>query len=242
MKLHESTVLNNIDKFQCNKNSNVRDGLMRDREGIYLVWKTIEYHQPKSILEIGFGCGETLGIMIEAAGENCTRVVSNDITYKNKKTQFDQLFPENQIEFIEMSSRDLQLNEKFDFIMIDGDHSYQGVCYDINSCVPLLHKNGILCIDDYWWPEIDRSIQDTLINPQSEFVPFLCAHQQIFFHHRDHSVEDFLDQWLIEIDSRFINYTPRDYHGYSIVNGHLHDIMYVENNQIFQLALKYENL
>lgn len=239
MKLHQSTVLNNLNKFQCNPGG--RDNLMRDREGIYLIWKTIEYFKPRSILEIGFGCGQTLGLMLEAAGNTCDRIVSNDISYKNKKKEFNNLFPNNKVEFIETSSKNLKLKEKFDFIMIDGDHSYDMVCHDISLSLSLINDNGILCIDDYFFDSVDRAIHDTLID-QSDFVPFLCAGQQIFFHHTNHSVDKFLDYWLIEIDPKFVNYTPKKYHGCNVVHGHLHDIMFVEDNQLFQLALKYYNL
>jgi predicted O-methyltransferase YrrM len=239
MKLHNSTVLNNLSKFQCNHGA--KENLMRDREGVFITWKTVEYFQPKSILEIGFGCGETLGILFEAAGDNCQRIVSNDIDYKNQKEQFHTLFPNNQIEFIETASKNLKLNETFDFILIDGDHRYESVVNDINVCLPLLHKNSILCLDDYYFESVDCAVQNTLIN-NSDFVPFLSTTQQIFFHHETHSVEDFLDNWLINVDKRFMQYTPRNYHGFEIVNGHLYDIMFIENNKIFQLALEFFNL
>jgi cephalosporin hydroxylase len=214
---------------------------MRDREGIFITWKVIEYFQPKSMLEIGFGCGETLGIMIEAAGENCQRIVSNDISYSNNRKNFNMLFPDAKVEFIESRSKDLKLNEKFDFIFIDGDHSYHGVVTDLNLCLPLLHKNSILCLDDYYFEAVDSAICDKLIS-KSEFVPFLSTCQQIFFHHRSHSSEYFLDRWLVDNDSRFMNYSSKQYHGHDIKHGHLYDIMFVENNELFKLALKFFNL
>lgn len=41
------------------------------------------------------------------------------------------------------------LTEKFDYIYIDGDHSYEGAKADIEAAIPLLAPGGILLIDDY---------------------------------------------------------------------------------------------
>jgi len=40
-------------------------------------------------------------------------------------------------------------NIKFDFIYIDGGHSYPVVTSDIKMCIPLLKNQGIICGDDY---------------------------------------------------------------------------------------------
>jgi predicted O-methyltransferase YrrM len=37
----------------------------------------------------------------------------------------------------------------FDFIFIDGDHSYEGVSKDIDAWYPLIKSSGILCGHDY---------------------------------------------------------------------------------------------
>jgi predicted O-methyltransferase YrrM len=40
-------------------------------------------------------------------------------------------------------------NESFDFIYIDGDHTYEGVKKDLNNTFLKVKKNGIFCGDDY---------------------------------------------------------------------------------------------
>lgn len=37
-------------------------------------------------------------------------------------------------------------------IYVDGDHSYEGVLKDLETWYPLLHKNGVICGDDYSLP------------------------------------------------------------------------------------------
>lgn len=41
------------------------------------------------------------------------------------------------------------LEDSFDFIYIDGDHSYEGALSDANLAWPLLKKGGIIIFDDY---------------------------------------------------------------------------------------------
>jgi predicted O-methyltransferase YrrM len=234
-KFYESLILNNLDYFQCNPG--FKFDLMRDHDGMFLMWKIVEYFQPKSLLEIGFGCGQTLGILIESAGEECQRVVSVDIKFN--RTNFNKFFPGANVEFIETDSKNLLLNEKFDFICIDGDHSYDSVRSDISKCLPLLHKNTILCMDDYKMPGVDKAIVDTLFG--TDFVPFLSSEQQIYFHHKEHSAEDFLDNWLPEVGLNFINIQPKKYHNVELTHSHLCNIMFIENREIFQLGLKFFN-
>lgn len=41
-------------------------------------------------------------------------------------------------------------NEELDFIFLDGDHSYDGVCLDCNLWYPKLKNKGIICGHDFY--------------------------------------------------------------------------------------------
>lgn len=41
-------------------------------------------------------------------------------------------------------------DEKIDSIFIDGNHTYDGVCFDIDSWYPMLKPGGIMFGHDYW--------------------------------------------------------------------------------------------
>jgi hypothetical protein len=43
-------------------------------------------------------------------------------------------------------------NEYFDFVYIDGDHSYEAVLKDLEAWYPKLKKFGVMCGDDYGHP------------------------------------------------------------------------------------------
>lgn len=54
--------------------------------------------------------------------------------------------------FVGLSQEFLPLflnNETFDYIFIDGDHSYEGVLSDLKLCWPLLEEGGVLVLHDY---------------------------------------------------------------------------------------------
>lgn len=54
-------------------------------------------------------------------------------------------------------------DRRFDTILIDGDHSYEGVTADLKAYGPLLRFDGLLLLDDYGnpsWPDVTRAVDD----------------------------------------------------------------------------------
>ena len=49
-------------------------------------------------------------------------------------------------------------NEHFDWVYIDGNHTYPMVVKDLEFYYPLVKKGGFLCGDDYGWTSIDCPI------------------------------------------------------------------------------------
>ena len=45
--------------------------------------------------------------------------------------------------------------EYFDWVYIDGNHTYPMVCKDLEFYYPLVKKGGYLCGDDYGWTSVD---------------------------------------------------------------------------------------
>ncbi len=56
---------------------------------------------------------------------------------------------EDKIKHIKTSSQEFITSEKFDFIFIDGDHTFEGVKFDFNKFFPNLKKDGIIAFHDY---------------------------------------------------------------------------------------------
>ncbi|GAB5495485.1 MAG: hypothetical protein Phyf2KO_05650 [Phycisphaerales bacterium] len=75
------------------------------------------------------------------------------------------------IEIIEGFSTDSGVHKKakqaapYDVLVIDGDHSYDGVREDFERYAELIKPNGVLIVDDYGsedWPEVTRYVDETV--------------------------------------------------------------------------------
>ena len=56
---------------------------------------------------------------------------------------------QDRIKHIKISSQEFTTSEKFDFIFIDGDHTFEGVKLDFNKFFPNLKEDGIIAFHDY---------------------------------------------------------------------------------------------
>jgi len=84
----------------------------------------------------------------------------------------------NRIKKLKTTSNNFFINNKntFDLIYVDGDHSYNQVCIDIDNSWKILNKNGILILDDYlWW-----FYNDLKKNPSSAINQFIINHYNDF--------------------------------------------------------------
>ena len=109
------------------------------------------YFKPKSILEIGCRCGCSLIAL--ALGAKPERVMGVELNLnKFNKTRanwesYSELKDIN-VEFLLENSNNLELNETFDLINIDGDHTFEGAYSDIIKCYPYLNPGGVILMDD----------------------------------------------------------------------------------------------
>jgi predicted O-methyltransferase YrrM len=243
-KMFTSRTLQNLNKFPITE-AGLRfsprgKGLIRNPGDMFLVWKTIEYFQPKSLLEIGFYGGQSMGLYLEA-GSSYDKIVAVDITYRLRSV-FDELFPATNIEFIKSDSREIELNEKFDFITIDGDHNYESVNCDLKKCLPLLKHNSILYMDEYSiCPGVERTIAENLLG-QHDWVPFLAGVQGMFFHHISHSADKFLDEFIQNKADNFLIFRNNlNWNGFTVLFCEA-PIIYTDNNQFFIDSLKFYDL
>jgi predicted O-methyltransferase YrrM len=120
---------------------------------------------PNSILEIGTFTGDTTRVL--SALFPHSRILTMDLgpgeilnsqlyqyETKNKKLfnkREDNLKNLHNVNFVEDNSLNLiDLNDKFDLIWIDGDHSYPIAPIDIANCIRLLSEKGLAVCDDVY--------------------------------------------------------------------------------------------
>jgi len=55
-----------------------------------------------------------------------------------------------------------------DFLLIDGDHSYEAVKKDITNYLPKMKKGGVIVGDDAWSPDVQNALRDAVVGTGQE--------------------------------------------------------------------------
>ncbi len=121
-----------------------------------LYFKLIQYFECKNVLEIGTSIGiNTMylaaatpqGIVITIEGQKSIYQYASQLFEKHhyhniehKFGLFDDVLPEV-----------LTHSDKFDFILIDGNHTYPATIKYFQMLVSHLHENTVIIIDDIYW-------------------------------------------------------------------------------------------
>lgn len=95
------------------------------------------------VLELGVNDGVSTELFAQYASE----VVAIDIT-KTKRLK-ERLERISNITFKQMYFKDFLSDEKFDFIYIDGDHSYKSIIEDIEIAKKYIKPNGVIAGHDF---------------------------------------------------------------------------------------------
>ena len=137
--------------------------------------RKVETAKPKSILEIGTARGGTLFLLCRFAAPDAT-IVSVDLPYgrngggypKWKETYYRQFArAEQTLHLLRADSHATATVKKvagiagsqgFDFVLIDADHSYDGVKRDYQNYRPLVAEGGLLALHDILPNKSDPSI------------------------------------------------------------------------------------
>jgi predicted O-methyltransferase YrrM len=93
------------------------------------------------------------------------------VTRSIVENNFDRLaWPQQDLRILEGYSTDDAIlaqasSESYDVVILDGDHSYDGVRLDFERYAPLVRRDGMLIIDDYGtpdWPDVGRYTDDVI--------------------------------------------------------------------------------
>ena len=134
----------------------------------------IKQARPKSLLEIGTASGGTLFLLTRVAAPDA-KLVSVDLPdgpggggYPLWKIPLFQEFPlpDQRLELIRNDSHDPAVlarvaehvgEDRLDFLLIDGDHSYEGVKSDFEMYGPLVKSPGMIAFHDIdYVPDVRR--------------------------------------------------------------------------------------
>lgn len=138
---------------------------MQNPDEIERLYEFVCTLKPKRVLEIGTAKGGALYLWLQAADAEAT-VVSVDLPdgefgggYPTCRIPFYQAFtkPSQRLHLVRADShqpetlatvRHLFQGEPIDFLVIDGDHTYEGVKHDFLAYAPLVAKGGWIALHD----------------------------------------------------------------------------------------------
>lgn len=143
----------------------VNDGNMTAGNDVKVLISLINAFKCKRILEIGINKGYTAKDILKYS-PYVTEYIGIDIPYENKSNVFhyqqievpnipgEKALDDNRLRIILRDGGITNIDKfelgKFDFIFIDGDHSYEGVKRDTEFCDKyLLNDNGIITWHDF---------------------------------------------------------------------------------------------
>lgn len=168
---------------------NVSDGIM--------ILEFLQYYNPTRILEIGVNQGHTTSLFLEGSPKSCVVGIDlKDLTepFHYDKDRFDLIIHDS-------TTFDFSSIDKFDLILIDGDHSYAARRVDIINSIKLLSDDGVILLNDYTMAGV-ASNRDLL--KSRGLVPFMQLEQCEFWHKPHCDRSNFLDEFLDHIYSNFI--------------------------------------
>lgn len=129
-----------------------------------LIYHLIKKYEIESFLEVGFGRGYSTfcaAMAMEEMGKG--KITAIDPNFNESfLSHLRQIFPDSwfsRIDFIKNTSRgylsDLGPEKRFDFVYIDGDHTYDAVKFDWENTKDRFNK--LLLFDDYHLPSKNDS-------------------------------------------------------------------------------------
>lgn len=195
MKSKNTTFWKNYELY----NKVVGNSSMRSTVDAVLLWKLFQEFKFNRCLEIGVYQGLTSGLILESNATN-TLIGIDPILQLNLFNLNYSSAITNRAKFISANSQELEINDTFDFILIDGDHTANVAYCDLIKYIPMLDKNGVLAIDDYALPGVKKAINML----KTELVPFLQCEQTEYWHYPCVDRSDFLDGLLSDKISKFI--------------------------------------
>ena len=165
-----------------------------------LISSLVKAYQIRSVLEIGFGRGYSAvcaAKSMQECGFSDGKIDTIDPNFdKDHINTIHNVFPSSwmqKIRFFSGTSKEVlpHINESYDLVYIDGDHSFEGTKYDWEMCKNKWNK--CLLFDDYHLPtKIDPGIQcrDLIDSIEDESKELILMDRRIFFDDRRISSED----------------------------------------------------
>ena len=107
-----------------------------------------------------------------------------------------------EIHILNEDSDEIELNEKFVYLHLDGSHTYNKTINSINWSINHLKENGLICIDDYGnnkHPEVTRATHDLI---QQNIVKMIMVGDSSCWV----TTPEYYEHWLNVIENKMTGY------------------------------------
>ncbi len=146
---------NNLDKNEKDKpNKLIWDWLFLDN--------FLEQFKPDRSLEIGVDKGLTFSLLHKYSNHSLGIEIYNNPYPK----EWNILFQDSK----KLTEKDLGVDMFFDFIHIDGEHSYEYAINDLTKCQPHISDKTIICVDDYQLKDVIDAVNTFLKKNKQMFL------------------------------------------------------------------------
>jgi len=149
-------------------------GWITDRDRCFLVefLQVVDIEDPV-LLEIGTFMGGTATIFLTIL-DDCKLIAIDNWSegpfepFSSLKEGFlfhmDCFIKQGRVEIIDGDSREIgeRWDREVDMLYIDGDHSYQAACSDIDNFTPWVKEGGYVFVDDYDLDSVRRAVDERL--------------------------------------------------------------------------------
>ena len=162
-----------------------------------LLFRLIEHYQLKNILELGTSHGIATSYFASTAHD--AKVISiegsNSIADEAEKNLKQLALSNAKIirgEFEKKLPEALSEMKKIDFLFLDGDHRLTSTLSYFNQCVPHLHENSVVVLDDIYWSAEMKTAWQQVCAHQSVTLSIDLFRLGILFFRKDRAKEHFI--------------------------------------------------
>jgi len=130
------------------------------------------------ILELGSFRGVSTIVMAKATNRKVIAVdpfIAHGTISQNKQNFLNNIRRfevENQIELIEDFSKNFNIKGPLGLLLIDAEHTYEGVKHDYNKFAPLVEDGGYIVMHDFHLPGIKKFFDEAIWKDIKKFREF----------------------------------------------------------------------
>lgn len=168
-----------------------------DQETGRRLFRMVNYHQPKTILELGTNLGlSSLYIQGACPSARLITIEGHPEVAALAKSSFRRAkkqVPDIRIgTFGDELPKALAEMEQLDFVFIDGDHRYDSTIVYVEELLPKLHDRSILIIGDiHWSPGMEQAWEELCRHPRVTMSVDLFHIGVLFFRPEQQEIEHF---------------------------------------------------